>query len=264
MDTTGTGAAEAPRHVSEERWLRAQQWERQFWDRQNVPPPLWKRALRPLLVAAGLRPRAQRSPLDDRNHWWAQQFDGYRILPRDLESICELGCGPYTNTRLILEGREARHVHCSDPLAATYVTYERAWLARAHRAGRIAVDFHSAEETVYRSDCFAVTVLINVLDHVRDPWRCLSEAMRITAPGGLLVFGQDLTGPGDQRPNNPGHPFTFSLEDLEPVLEDNFDCLHRRMVPRSEVDEPQLHYGALAWIGRKRESTRMLERQQRT
>ena len=51
------GPALAPRPpVSQERWLDAQRWERQFWDRQNVPPPFWKPALRPLLVGEVTEP----------------------------------------------------------------------------------------------------------------------------------------------------------------------------------------------------------------
>lgn len=242
------------RRVSQQRWLDAQRWERQFWDRQNVPSPLWKRTLRPLLVAVGLRARQQHQPLDDRNEWWAEQLDGYRMLPETVENLCELGCGPYTNTRLVLRHCSARYVHCSDPLAATYVQYPRAWLAESHRAGLVSVDSHPAEECPYRSGYFDVTILINVLDHVRDPWLCIAEAIRITAPEGYLVFGQDLTGPGDELPGNPGHPFVFSLEEVEPVLSRDLECVYRRVVLRAEVAEPAMHSGALAWVGRKRRS----------
>ena len=42
---------------------------------------------------------------DDWNHWWKERFDGYRFLPVELGDCVELGCGPYTNTRLVLAGR---------------------------------------------------------------------------------------------------------------------------------------------------------------
>jgi SAM-dependent methyltransferase len=238
--------------VTEERWRQAQQWEQAFWDRQNLPSVWWKRILRPLAVLAGLRAPKTARELDDRNYWWRAQFDNYSLLPRELDNACELGCGPYTNMRLIWEGRAIRHIHCSDPLATRYITYPRAWLAQAHRCGLVSVDSHAAEECPYRSDYFDLTVLVNVLDHVRDPLRCLSEALRITAPGGYFVFGQDLTGEGDRHPSNVGHPFVLSHQQLEPILAEACAKSLQRIVPRMEVSEPELHYGALVYIGRKR------------
>ncbi len=241
-----------PPPVTESRWREAQQWERAFWDRQNVPPPWWKRLLRPFLVAIGLRPPREEVAYDDRNVWWKKQFDDYAMLPPRIDSLCEIGCGPYTNTRLILEGREVGSVVCSDPLAATYVTYPNAWLARAYREGRVKIDTHAAEECVLPSDSFDVVVMVNVLDHVRDPRRCLEQATRITRPGGLFVFGQDLTSDQDEKPGNPGHPFVVDHEQLLPLLDASFDRVFERTVPREEVAEPAMHYGALCWVGRKR------------
>ncbi len=147
--------------------------------------------MRPVLVVLGLRARTTKPAFDDRNYWWKAQFNDYADLPSRFENACELGCGPYSNIRLISEDRDIRYMHCSDPLAASYIRYGQAWVGRAHREGRVSVDFHPAEECPYRSDYFDLTILINVLDHVQDARRCLDEALRITAPGGYLVFGQD-------------------------------------------------------------------------
>lgn len=241
-----------PPPVTEERWREAQRWEREFWDRQNVPPPWWKRLLRPLLVGVGLRRPLEPVAYDDRNLWWKARFDDYAMLPKRIESLCELGCGPYTNVRLILEDHDAGTVVCSDPLASTYITYPQAWLAKAYREGRIRIDTHPAEECVLPSDSFDVVVMINVLDHVRDPARCLQHAIRIAKRGGLVVFGQDLTTPNDEAPGNPGHPFIVEHEQLMPLLDESLDRQLYRIVPREELHEPEMHYGALCSIGRKR------------
>ena len=176
------------------------------------------------------------------------------MLPKRIDNACELGCGPYTNMRLIAQRVEINHVHCSDPLAAEYVTYPNAWLADACRAGKVSVDFHPAEECPYRSDFFDLVVMINVLDHVRDADLCLREAMRITAPGGYFVFGQDLTAADDRHPSNPGHPVLVTHEQLLPVVERTTDRVLCRIVPREEMHEPAMHYGALIYVGRKRAS----------
>jgi SAM-dependent methyltransferase len=238
--------------VPRERWQRAQEWELAFWNRQNVPAPLWKRMIRPLLVALGLRPPKQLTAFDDRNHWWKAQFDGYRQIPLKLDRVCELGCGPYTNVRLFLEGRTVEYVHCSDPLAKEYIGYPNAWLASAHRRGTVSVAFHTAEDCPYRSDYFDCVILINVLDHVMDAHRCLAEALRITRPGGYFVFGQDLTEAGGKTPANPGHPIVLDHQALVPTLDAGCEPVFHHLVPRELVAQPDLHYGALAYVGRKR------------
>jgi SAM-dependent methyltransferase len=241
-----------PPGVSEQRWQQAQVWELQFWDRQNVRPPWWKRALRPVLVAVGLREPLERPAFDDRNLWWQHQFDDYSMLPKTIPRLCELGCGPYTNTRLIIQNRSVETIVCSDPLASVYATYPSAWLATAYREGRVTLDSHPAEECPFPDEDFSVVAMINVLDHVRDAKRCLEQAHRITATGGLFVFGQDLTGAADQQPYNPGHPVTVDHEQLIPWLDERYERVFSRIVPRQEVDEPAMHYGALCYVGRKR------------
>ena len=240
-----------PAAVSPERWREAQQWELAFWNRQNLPSPFWKRLIRPLLVVRGLRAQVSKTTYDDRNEWWRKQFDNYSFLPPSSDNVCELGCGPYTNMRLILEGMQAKHVHCSDPLARSYMSYPNAWLGAAARAARVCVDYHPAEECPYASDYFDLVVMINVLDHVRDARRCLEHAIRITRTGGLLLFGQDLTLATDEQPGNPGHPFILNHQQLEPVLLSRFKPVLKRIVPRAEVSEPEMHYGALVFAGRK-------------
>src|SRR5215207_9309977 len=125
--------------VSRERWLEAQAWERELWVSSQCKSG-WKKAawpvLRPILRAA----RWQRAWGDDWNHWWAAEFDHYGFLPEHLGDYIELGCGPYTNTRLILPGHSASRVVCSDPLAETYLTFRDRWLATAHREGKLEID----------------------------------------------------------------------------------------------------------------------------
>jgi ubiquinone/menaquinone biosynthesis C-methylase UbiE len=131
------------------------------------------------------------------------------------------------------------------------MNYRNAWLAVAARAARVCVDYHPAEECPYASDYFDVVVMINVLDHVQDARRCLEQAIRITRTDGLLLFGQDLTLATDEQPANPGHPFVLNHQQLEPLLLSRFKPVLKRIVPRVELSEPEMHYGALVFAGRK-------------
>jgi ubiquinone/menaquinone biosynthesis C-methylase UbiE len=115
------------------------------------------------------------------------------------------------------------------------------------------IDDHPIEECPFASDYFDVTVMINVLDHVRDAEACMREATRIVKPGGYFILGQDLTDPAELagRPEDVGHPILLGESDLVPHLEAFEPVLHRTL-PREEGRNPEAHYGTLVFAGRKR------------
>lgn len=133
------------RKVSTERWREAQQWELATWEsgqrRRGWRKLAWS-FLKPLLVAL----RSERVHGDDWNHWWAHQFEGYEWLPRQIDDFIELGCGPYTNTRLIVRNRMVRRIVCSDPLIRSYIRFKGRWLAEVFRRGLVLIDDHPMEE----------------------------------------------------------------------------------------------------------------------
>jgi SAM-dependent methyltransferase len=240
------------RSVTRERWLEAQAWERELWVTSHRRRG-WRRVAWPLLKPLLRAARWKRAWGDDWNHWWADHFNRYDFLPTDLGDYIELGCGPYTNTRLILPGRTARRVVCSDPLAGTYVSLRDRWLAAAHRSGRVEIDTHPIEELPFAPGSFDVVVMNNVLDHVRDADLCLRRAVELLRPGGIFVFGQDLSNDEDVRrhPVDIGHPIRLAREDVDPHLE-GFDVLLRRDLPREAGRDPRLHYATLIFAGARR------------
>ena len=239
------------RKVSRDRWEEAQAWELQLWH-EGQRKRGWKRLLWPVLAPVLRLVRWHRAWGDDWNHWWKARFDDYRFLPEDLGAVIELGCGPYTNTRLLLEGRRAQRVVCSDPLVRNYVTFEGRWLAEAHSRGRVEIDDHPIEELPFPSESFDVVVMINVLDHVQDADLCLKKAVSLVRPGGYFVFGQDLSSREDisSHPYDVGHPIRLALEDVSGYLTP-FTSVLRRDLTRDEGRSPELHYSTLVYAGRK-------------
>lgn len=230
--------------VERERWHQAQVWELQTWRKQASP------------IRAAIKSFLRGKPLsigDDWNFWWAAQFDAYRAIPDRLENAVELGCGPYTNIRLILQGRQIKHVYCSDPLAREYVTLGRNWLARAWRSRAVLIDDHPIEECPFASGYFDLVVLINVLDHVRDAVLCLEEAVRITKERGYLIIGQDLTDEEDAARigQDIGHPIRLTHATLDSMLTAQFDAKVRKILSREEGRNPRAHYGTCLFIGQK-------------
>jgi SAM-dependent methyltransferase len=241
---------ESVRSVSRDRWLEAQTWERELWE-TSARRTGWRRVAWPILKPALRALGWKRAWGDDWNHWWAGQFDGYRFLPDDLGDYIEVGCGPYTNTRLILENRTAGRVVCSDPLADTYLQLTDRWLSMAHRKGLVEVDNHPIEELPFAPGSFDVVVMNNVLDHVRDADLCLDRVVELLRPGGIFIFGQDLSNDEDVRrhPHDVGHPIRLAREDVDRHLTD-FDVLLRKDLPREQGRDPRLHYATLIFAGR--------------
>jgi SAM-dependent methyltransferase len=239
------------RRVSAERWQEAQQWELSLWH-EGQRKKGWKRLVWPVVAPVLRALNWRRSWGDDWNHWWKDRFDGYRFLPLEPGDCIELGCGPYTNTRLVLADRRPRRAVCSDPLIRSYITFRGRWLAEAYAAGRVEIDDYPIEDSPFAPESFDLVVMINVLDHVRDADLCMQTAIRLLRPGGYFLLGQDLSDEEDvaRHPHDVGHPIRLRREDLEPHLEPLLTVL-RKDLSREEGRDPRLHYATLVYAGRK-------------
>ena len=235
--------------VDKDRWKRAQDWELAFWRREQHKTGVKGtalRVLRPALQAV----RSKRATGDDWNGWWRDQFDGYDFLPKHLGDYIELGCGPYTNTRLVIRGHTADRVVCSDPLADEYVKFRGRWLAEAARKGKIEIDAHAIEDEPFPPGSFDVVVIINVLDHVMDADACMRVAIGLLKPGGYLIFGQNLANPemkGKHEWFEEGHPIRATADDVEHYLEGLEPVLDKTL----PANDPPLHNGVLVFAGRR-------------
>lgn len=206
-----------------------------------------------VLRACGLVPRHRG---DDYNAWWKQQFAGYDFLPASVENAIEVGCGPYTNVRLMLERCRIAHLVLSDPLIRTYVKFQLTFVAERYRAADCMLDDHPLEELPFRDGFFDLAVMINVLDHVRDARLCMDRIVGTTKPGGILVIGQDLTNEEDLEalkddPGAVGHPIKLGAEWFEPWLRAGFEPIRYEVLPRERGRAPQHHYATLVFAGRK-------------
>jgi SAM-dependent methyltransferase len=238
------------RKVSEDRWREAQSAERELWI-ESQRKHGWKRymwpVVRPVLAALG----SKRVTGDDWNLWWREQFDGYAFLPTQLGAYIELGCGPYTNTRLVLRGRTADRIVCSDPLIRTYVTFRGRWLAEAYRAGRIEIDDHAVEDCPFGPASFDVVVMINVLEHVKDANVCMQTAADLLRPDGYFLLGNRLVAVDDLG-HDPFHPIRLRRADLEPYLRRFEPIIEKELSPDDAAGGPDPDFSNIIFAGRKR------------
>ena len=242
-----------PDRVSHERWQEAQRWEEGHWVMtQRLRARYGKNYIWRVLSLFGLVPKYRGN---DWNGWWKEKLNNYDFLPAQVENALEVGCGPYSNMRLIMEKCRPKHLFLSDPLIRTYVNFKLTFVADLYRKGFCTLDDHPLEELPFASDYFDLVVMINVLDHVRDAHQCMENLIRVTKRGGIFVIGQDLTNEEDMKVlvhdgGAAGHPIKLNAEWFAPYLT-RAKALHHRVLSREEGREPGSHYGTLIFAGRK-------------
>jgi len=241
--------------VSRERWLAAQQWEEQHWiGTQRARARFGKNLLWRLLTPFGVVPQHRG---DDWNQWWKEQFDDYSFLPPAVDNALEVGCGPYTNVRLIMERCSPAHLFLSDPLIRTYVRFKLTFVADMYKKAACVLDDHPLEELPFAANYFDLTLMINVLDHVRDAGQCMENLIRVTKPGGFAIIGQDLTNEEDRArardvPEDVGHPIALDPAWFEQYLDAHFVPVLHKVLSRAEGRNQAGHCGTLIFAGRKK------------
>ena len=213
-------------------------------------------ALKRWLVDSGIDPLVRRKPLyDDWNTWWQDQFERYSFLPPKMDRAMEIGCGPYTNIRLIRKASSIRTILCSDPLVGAYSKFKHGWLAKAFAGRSIALIQHPGEYIPIESASLDCVILINVLDHVLDAEKCLLEALRTLKPDGILILGQDLTDQADMRLQENlediGHPIRLVQSQLDAILFKQLNPVLFRVLDREQGRAPRYHYATYIFAGIK-------------
>lgn len=240
--------------TTHENWRAAQRWEEAHWiNAQKSRAKFGKNYIWRFLHAFGLVGKYRG---DDYNQWWKKQFQNYDFVPELVENALEVGCGPYTNVRLILERSRFRHLVLSDPLIRTYVDFKLTFVSEMYRRAACTLDDHPLEELPYRAGYFDLVVMINVLDHVRDARLCMDNLIAVTKPGGLVIIGQDLTNDDDlvalkNDPGAVGHPIKIDAEWFAPWLNSGFDPIINKVLTRDQGRAAEQHYGTLLFAGRK-------------
>ena len=163
----------------------------------------------------------------DRNEYHADQFNDYNALPENLGKVIELGCGPFTNLRLILPDHPAESVYLLDPLAKAYqqehphCAYHDGTLA-GHEVNLMA----SAIEDSNTRHKFDTLVMVNVLPHCRDARAVFSFIRSRVRSGGLVVLGEFPREHPARLHYDAGHPLALKAHVLEGFLSE-FDEVYR-------------------------------------
>jgi SAM-dependent methyltransferase len=181
--------------VDSARWQTAQTYERRTWLEHNL-----------ILTT-------------DRNEFHQEMFGNYAALPDKLGKVIELGCGVFTNLRLILPERTAASVHLLDPLIKDYqaqhphCTYKDNTLC-----GNPVTLVNSAIENWTTRLKFDTLVMINVLPHCYDALAVFDFIRKRMKSGGYVVLGEFPREHPARLHYDAGHPIAPKAHVLDSFL----------------------------------------------
>jgi SAM-dependent methyltransferase len=223
------------------RWQEAQRYERRTWMERG------------------------QYVLSDRNEYHRVHFAAYEPLDgASFERGIELGCGPFTNMRLILEHCRVRHIHLLDPLLDDYLAHPfcryrggrlgglaqvraRQIPAAARSAGQFLRESLNAYrigglfgtsvalepstiEAFQTSHRFDLLVMVNVIEHCQDIQAIFDKILQILEPGGTFVFHDVLYAAAEVRQTlsisyDAGHPLRVDQHVILGFLDAHFEPL---------------------------------------
>jgi len=255
--------------VEKSRWEEAQRYERTTW-MQNA----W------LLNS-------------DRNEYHRERFANYAAIQNmHFQRGIELGCGPFTNVRLILEQCHIEHLHLLDPLLPEYLAHpfcryrdgkfggllheniqripgyiRRPWLTWKIKANDLRIGgvfgrpvnlHHSMIETFVTDEKFDLVVMINVLEHCQDVFAIFEKIDEILVSGGTLIFHDKLYRANEvqmllQKLHDAGHPLRVDRLVIDRFLGERFtSSMHAEYRVENEFRGLPINYQELYYIGCKK------------
>lgn len=261
----GRGVVQVPRG----RWEVAQTYERNTW-----------------LSAAA-------HAVDDRNEEHASAFLDYQTLRgQRFTRAIEVGCGPFTNLRMIARSAVVDSCVLLDPLLESYLdhrhctfrdhflrvrtrrldsTLGQSLVGRAirrvlrrtwPRALAVGVPVErlipAPVEELQPIGDFDLVVMINVIEHCFDAERVFEALLRLCRPGCTLVFHDRLFDPQSllaelQMRFDAGHPLRVSGQMIETFLARNFETRFERYLDVADAfGTIDLARRGLYYIGQRR------------
>lgn len=184
--------------VSQDRWKSAQKAEKKHWFEKGSKSS------------------------DDRNYYHLNLFDNFRILKQDyFENVLEVGCGPFTNLRLISSRFKINNIDLLDPLIKDYLNHEYCSYNEYFLFGeksillsklitrffpfaykfykrlfskKIPIDriISKPFEEISHDKVYDMVVMINVIEHCYDIRLMFENLLKVTQKGSYFVFSDKI------------------------------------------------------------------------
>lgn len=154
-------------------------------------------------------------------------FEHFLGLPQNLGLVVEIGAGPYTKTKLILETRpdvQVNHVTLVDPLIQEYST--NTMIHSSYPSGVLEVNgveipttlIEGGGEATLPVAHYDTAILVNTLEHCSNAVMVLNNVYECLKPGGILIFGESFASEMEILASDACHPIqlihTFLMDYL--------------------------------------------------
>jgi len=203
--------------VSDKRWEIAQESEREYWDEFDNSK----------LIEEEVNRHKEKAKILEEEWKKVINLNGN-------SKILQIGCGPEDVIDYFSKGK----LYAIDPLADFYkkkfnLNYKNVTFVQAR-----------GEEIPLEDNFFDIVILANVLDHVEDPRKVLSEVKRVLKKEGIFHFEnlfyqksfiavskiwapikQVFTG----NLFNIHHPYMFKLKELQKLISENFSIVYEEV-----------------------------------
>jgi SAM-dependent methyltransferase len=230
--------------------------------------------------------------ITDRNEEHYFNFNKYKSLKGlTINSACELGCGPFTNLRIIGNACQISKCTLIDPLIMDYLnhpncSYDKEFLYTQNPGFpvyfRIAVNhlskyfpkfkkslqkgkkiaiknlIDSPIETMKTDDIFDMVIIINVLEHCYDADLIFKKILSIMDKGAILVFQDKLYDNKVIKKSlnefyDAAHPLQIDQSIILSFLEDNFVSIYcKKINVIKKYWWKEFNYKMIYFIGRKK------------
>ena len=208
--------------VTKERWEKAQRTERKHW------------------MEIG------KDAKDDRNYYHKDKFDNYNsIKGRVFKNALEVGCGPFTNLRIVGNFCNIKSCSLNDPLIKSYLSHTNC----SYTNNSLIVDtgnekltffdkifrkkikinnlYDCAFEDISVSEKFDLIVIINVIEHCYDLDIFFSKVISLLSENGVLIFEDKLYSIDNLKDDvntvyDAAHPLRVNKEIILDFLKNNF------------------------------------------
>lgn len=205
---------EGVKKVDMERWQEAQSFEQNTWMRD------FRRAK------------------DDSNERYQKQFDDYTHLEeKRFQRAIELGCGPFTNMRIIAQKTKVDEIHLLDPLIGEYLKHPycyykkkrlrlRTWPGLFSR--KVPVILHAVPIEKFETEKkFDLVVMMNVIEHCYDLGVIWEKILKMSTNDAHLIFYDkwfpiDMIKKRNKTWFDAGHPLRVRGEEIDNFLDENY------------------------------------------
>ncbi len=188
-------------------------------------------------------------------NWGSLVVEGH-----ELGDVLEIGCGPFTNTRTLLEktGLTPRSITLVDPLIDEYMktnpacAYKNGSLA-GHKTFFVSVGAETFDPAGRQYD---TVILVNMIEHVKNAFVAYQKALKAVRTGGLVVFHerfwQRYSGRGTySKTEFDLHPIRLNLL-FAHTFSAQFDLIHEHEHQDSRWTLKKEKAFAYYWIGKSR------------